>query len=153
MQLRTWRSIVYFAAGLGLIVALFAAAEFFDVALRNICSVSSFLSCAAVDQSGRTSTLGLPDYAWGVGGFAAILAVAGLGERRPDSRPWAWGLVGLTSAGVALSLYLLYVELALIGALCLVCATAYAFGAVAWVGAIGTARAIPRGPPDVRDAD
>jgi uncharacterized membrane protein len=140
MQARTWRSVVYFAAGLGLVVSLFAAAEFFDAALRSICSVSAFFSCSAVDQSGRTSTLGVPDWAWGVFGFVAILGVGGLAERRPTSTGWAWGLVGLTSAGVALSLYLLYVELALIGALCLVCASAYVLGAIAWIGALGTAR-------------
>ncbi|HTZ62171.1 MAG TPA: vitamin K epoxide reductase family protein [Thermoplasmata archaeon] len=136
MRTRSWRSYVYFVAGLGLIVSLFAAAEFFDVALRNICSVSSFLSCAAVDQSGLTSTLGIPDYAWGIGGFVAILLVAAFAERNPDSRPWAWTLVGVTSIGVAVSFYLLYVELALIGALCIVCASAYLLGGASWVGAI-----------------
>ncbi len=142
MQVRAWRSVVFFAAGLGLVVALFAAAEFFDAALRNICSVSSFFSCAAVDDSGRTTTLGVPDYAWGIGGFVAILVVAGIGEKRPTSAPWAWGLVVLTTGGVALSAYLLYVELVLIGALCLVCASAYLLGVVAWVGAFGTARGL-----------
>jgi uncharacterized membrane protein len=150
MRTQTWRSIVFFAAGLGLIVSLFAAAEFFDAALRNICSVSSVISCAAVDQSGRTTTLGIPDYAWGIGGFIAILILAGIAERRPSVHQWTWGLLGLTTVGVALSLYLLYVEIALIGALCLVCACAYFLGVVAWVGAIGLVR---RGPEAVEGTD
>ncbi len=136
MRTRTLRSIVYLAGGLGLIISLFAAAEFFDVSLRAICSVSSFFSCAAVDNSGLTSTLGVPDYAWGIGGFVAILVVAALAERAPSSTGWGWALVALTTAGVALSGYLLYVELGEIGALCLVCASAYLMGGIAWLAAV-----------------
>jgi len=165
MQTRTVRTVVYLAAGLGLIVALFAAAEFFDASLRGICSLSTFFSCATVDQSGRTTTLFLPDYLWGIGGFLAILVAAGLAERSPRSRPWAFTLLGLTTAGVALSFYLMYVELALIGALCIVCASDYLLGAIAWVGAIAlvgrtrtepgpaAASAAPAEPPAEPPAD
>ncbi len=151
MQIRTLRSIVYFAAGLGLIISAFAAAEFFDAALRQVCSFNSFFSCQLIDQSGRTSTLGIPDYAWGVGGFVAILAVAGFSEARPWSRSGIYALVGVTSAGVALSAYLLYVELALIGALCLVCAAAYLMGVVTWIGAIALFRRSSDDPVETED--
>jgi uncharacterized membrane protein len=143
MRTRTLRSVVYFAGGLGLIISLFATAEFFDASLRRICSVSSFLSCSAVDNSGLTSTLGIPDYAWGVGGFVVILLIAGLAERAPRSITWAGALLVVTTAGVALSAYLLYVEVGEIGALCLVCALAYVMGAITWVGAIALARRAP----------
>ena len=143
MRVRTLRSVVYLAAGLGLIVAVFAAAEFFDASLRSICSVSSFFSCQLVDQSGLTTTLGVPDYLWGIGGFVAILVVAALAEQRPADRRRAYALLGVTTAGVALSLYLLYVELAQIHALCLVCVSAYLLCGVAWVGAIAVARRVP----------
>ncbi|MFZ1023263.1 MAG: vitamin K epoxide reductase family protein [Thermoplasmata archaeon] len=143
MQTRTLWSIVYFAAGLGLIISLFAAAEFFDAALRQVCSFNSFFSCQLIDQSGRTNTLGIPDYAWGVGGFVAILVIAGVSEARSQHRGWTYTLLAVTTAGVALSAYLLYVELALIGALCLVCAAAYVMGGVSWIGAIALARRAP----------
>jgi uncharacterized membrane protein len=140
MQTRTLWSIVYFAAGLGLIISLFAAAEFFDAALRQACSFNSFFSCQLIDQSGRTNTLGIPDYAWGVGGFVAILGIAGISEARSRSRGWIYALVAVTTGAIALSAYLLYVELALIGALCLVCVAAYLMGGVSWIGAIVLAR-------------
>jgi uncharacterized membrane protein len=140
MRTRTIRSVVYLAAGIGLIVAIFAAAEFFEASLRSFCTVNTFFSCAAVDNSGRTTTLGIPDYLWGIGGFLAILIVAGLAESRRSDPRCTYALLGVTTAGVALSLYLLYVELALIGALCLVCASAYTFGAIAWIGSIPLAR-------------
>ena len=147
MRTRDVRSVVYLAAGLGLIVAIFAAAEFLDPSLRSVCTVNSFFSCGKVDASALTSTLGVPDYLWGVLGFVAILLVAALAERHRKDRRYAYALLGLTTAGVGLSLYLLYVELAEIQALCLVCASAYLLGGVAWLGAIElTRRALRRGP-------
>jgi uncharacterized membrane protein len=148
MKTRDLRSLTTLAAGIGLLVAIFAAAEFFDASLRGICSINSFFSCALVDESGRTSTLGIPDYLWGIGGFVAILVVAGLAERWDDDPRWAYGLVLLTSAGVALAFYFLYVELAEIHALCVVCAADYVFGGIAWVGAVALAVRARRGPSE-----
>jgi len=153
METRALRSAVYLSALLGIVVSLFALAEFLDASLRGICSVNSFFSCATVDNSGRTTTFGVPDYLWGVGGFVVIFVVAALGERRPTDRRLADGLVLVTTLGVALSVYFLYVELALIHALCLVCAAAYLLGAVGWIAAIGLARHVRRPPPDDPDDD
>ena len=143
MRTRDVRSVVYLAAGLGLVVAFFAAAEFFDAALRSVCSVNSFFSCSLVDQSNYTTTLGVPDYLWGVLGFVAILVVAALAERRPNDQRWAYALLALTSSGVGLALWLLYVELADIHALCPVCVTDYLLCGVAWAGAIALVRRTP----------
>jgi uncharacterized membrane protein len=136
MRLRSIRSLIYLAAGLGLIVALFAAAEFFDASLSQVCSFGGGFSCATVLKSGLTTTLGVQDWLWGVVGFLAILTVAALAESHRKDFRYAYALLALTTAGVGLSLYFLYVELFRIRALCPVCVTAYAFGIVAWVGAI-----------------
>jgi uncharacterized membrane protein len=140
MRTSNLRSLLYLAAGLGLLVSLFATAEYFDASLRGLCSVNSFFSCSLVDNSGRTTTLGVPDYLWGIGGFLAIFVVGGLAEARPEDVRRAGALVLVTTAGVGLSLYLLYVELAEIHALCVVCAAAYLLGAVAWVAALALLR-------------
>ncbi len=136
MRTRNLRSLIYLAGGIGLVVSFFAAAEFFDASLRAICSVNSFFSCALVDQSSKTTTFGIQDYLWGIGGFVVILAVAGVAEKRPREVVWAYALLLLTTLGVAISLYFLYVELAEIHALCPVCVAAYAFGGITWVGSI-----------------
>jgi uncharacterized membrane protein len=136
MRTRSLRSLVYFAAGLGLLVAVFAAAEFFDAALRSVCSVNSFFSCSLIDESAYTTTLGIPDYLWGTGGFVLILVAAALAEQRPKDLNRAYFLLGVTTLGVVLSLYLLYVELALIHGLCPVCATDYLLCGIAWAGSI-----------------
>jgi len=140
MRTRTLRSAIYLAAGIGLLVSIFAAAEFFDASLEALCSVNSFFSCALVDQSGKTTTLGIQDYLWGIGGFVVMFVFAAIAEKRPREVLWAYGLALVTTVGVALSLYFLYVELTEIHALCPVCITAYLFGGIVWVGAIALVR-------------
>lgn len=139
MKTSSLRGTIYLAGLLGLLVAIFAAAEFYTASLRGVCSINQFFSCATVDRSGRTTTLGVQDYLWGVGGFVVLLVVAGLAERRPrDVRP-AYALVFFATAAVALSAYFLYVQLAEIHALCVVCASAETLGAVLWVASIALA--------------
>ncbi len=136
MKTSSLRTLVYLAGGLGLLVSIFAAAEFYVASLQSVCTINSFFSCATVSRSGHTETFGIPDYLWGIGGFVAILLVAGFAERRAEDRRLALGLVALTSAGVGFTIYFLYVQLAIIHAFCVVCATADLFGWIAWVGAI-----------------
>ncbi len=161
MRARTARSLLYLFAGIGLIVAIFAGLEFYEASLRSLCSINSYFSCSTVDTSGKTSTLGIPDYLWGIGGFVLILLFAGISESRPRDRRWVYAVFGLTTVGVALSLYFFYVQIAVIGALCVVCATSYVFGWLSWVAAILLVRApAPRpreakggAPPEPSDSD
>ncbi len=139
MRTRTLRGVIGFAAGLGLLVSLFAAAEYFTASLRSACTLNQFFSCGTVDRSGLTSTLGVPDYAWGIGGFVALLIVAAIAERRGrDPRP-TYVLLALSTAAVLLSASFLYTQLVRIHALCLVCASAEALGFVVWLCALALA--------------
>jgi uncharacterized membrane protein len=153
MRTRSLRSLVYLAAGVGLLAAIFAAAETLDTALEGACTVNNVVSCSAVAHSGLTTILGLPDAAWGIGGFVVIFVVAGLAEARPLDERRAIALVALTAAGTLLSLYFLYIEVAEIHALCLVCATAWIAGWVAFGGSValwlrrGTGDETERTPP------
>jgi uncharacterized membrane protein len=143
MQTRSLRSLVYLAGGIGIIVSIFAGLEIYDASLQSLCSVNSYVSCGAVDTSGRTTLLYVPDYLWGIGGFVLILLVAALAEQLPRDRRRAYGLLAVTTLGIAIAVYFLYVEVALIHALCPVCAGAYVMGVLAWVGAIGLVRRTP----------
>ena len=88
MRTSSLRGLVFLSGALGLLVAIFAAAEFYTASLRSACTINQFFSCATVDRSGLTSTLGVPDYLWGILGFLALLVVAGVAEKRPaDVRP------------------------------------------------------------------
>ncbi|MCI4372296.1 MAG: vitamin K epoxide reductase family protein [Thermoplasmata archaeon] len=139
MRTRTFRSLVYFGGGFGLIASFYAAAEIVDAELSKACSFNQYFSCATILESGKTTTLGIPDYAWGIVGFVAILVLGVLAEQRRRDARFTYLLLGLTTAGVALSLYLLYIEVVEIGGICPVCVTAYFFGWLAWGGAIGLA--------------
>ncbi|MGA8276099.1 MAG: vitamin K epoxide reductase family protein [Thermoplasmata archaeon] len=140
MRTRTFRSLTYFGGGLGLITAIFAAAEFYDAQLAKACSFTNYWSCGKILSSNLTTTFGIQDWAWGVAGFVVILALAVLAERRPRDSRIPYLLLLITTAGVAISLYFLYVEVDLIGGLCPVCVVSYLLGGVAWVGAIGLAQ-------------
>lgn len=80
-------------------------------------------ACERVQDSPYAQFLGLPVAAYGVAGFAALLAVAlaGLGERwmtHPGPSRLAAGLAGI---GVLFAVYLTYLEIAVIHDVCRWC--------------------------------
>jgi uncharacterized membrane protein len=121
---------VLLLAGLGL--SIYAWYESTHPAAQGSCSLSAFVSCAKVDQSGHTTTLGIPDYAFGVGGFALMLALD-IPLYRTYLRRWLIALLGVSALGALLSVYLAGVELLVIQALCLVCTGTYLLNAAALV--------------------
>jgi uncharacterized membrane protein len=156
MRARTCRSLLALGGSLGLVVSIFAALEFYYASLTAVCTVNAFVSCALIAHSGKTTTLGVQDYLWGVGGFVLILLFAGLSERRRQDDRITYFLFALTTAGIALSVYFLYVELVEIRGLCPVCLAAYVCGVAAWVGSFGLAqRAYRRAhpPPELASPD
>jgi len=136
MRTRSIRSVIYFAAGLGLITSIFTYVESLEASLQSLCTVNAFVSCSAVAHSGKTTLFGISDSFIGIGGFILILVVAAIAESRRREMLWPYLLLFLTTGGVALSFYFGYVELGEIHALCPVCLTAYVFGFIAWGGSI-----------------
>lgn len=124
MRSETLHALLPLAIVAGLGFSLFAAAETLDPALQGICSVSPFLSCAKVDQSGHTLTLGVQDYLWGIGGFV-LLFVLDVQVYRLGRGRWLDALTLVSAAGLVLSVYLASVELLVIRAFCLVCFASY----------------------------
>jgi uncharacterized membrane protein len=116
-------------AGLGL--SAFATYETFFPAAASVCSPTPLISCSKVDQSGHTTTLGVPDWLIGLGGFVALLAL-----EIPLYATWRRDLltavVALSGIGLAVAAYLAYVELAVIHALCPVCFSTYAVDGIAF---------------------
>ncbi|MCI4320591.1 MAG: vitamin K epoxide reductase family protein [Thermoplasmata archaeon] len=122
--------LVLIVAGLGL--SAFAAYETVYPAAAGICSISPFFSCSKVDQSGHTTTLNVADWKIGIAGFVALLAVD-VPLYITWRRDLLQGLVALSGIGVGVSLYLGYVELAVIHALCPVCFSTYLVNAVVFL--------------------
>ncbi|MCI4324974.1 MAG: vitamin K epoxide reductase family protein [Thermoplasmata archaeon] len=108
--------------GLGL--AVFATLETYIPPLQGACSVNPFISCSKVDTSNHTSTLGIPDWSIGVAGFVVLL-----GLEIPLYRTWRrdllTGVLAVSGLGIVAAVYLGYVELDVIHALCPVCFSTY----------------------------
>src|SRR5215217_1046845 len=80
-------------------------------------------SCEKVQTSKWATFLGFPVGAWGVGYYLAVLgmAVAGLTPRFAESRTLSRILANVTAVGLLFSLWLTYLELFVIDAICQWC--------------------------------
>lgn len=94
--------------------------------------------CETVQLSKWATFLGLPVAAWGVLYYVALFGVALLGtmERFVDA-PWiSHALLALTSWGVAFSMWLTYLELYVINAICRFCVVSAVLVTVLFVTSI-----------------
>jgi uncharacterized membrane protein len=116
----TKRMLAALIALVGLFVALDLTLYKVGVIGELACSIGS---CEAVQTSRWSTFLGLPVAAWGLAFYASVLAMAltGLMERYEDSRPLALGMLALTAWGALFSLWLTYIELFVIHAICQWC--------------------------------
>lgn len=94
--------------------------------------------CNAVQTSPYASFLGIPVGVLGVAGYALILLAWGWSRKRADGRP-ALVLVGLTGAGVLFSIYLTYLEIFVIGAVCAWCLASAVLMALLLISSVETA--------------
>lgn len=116
----TKRMLAALIALVGLFVALYLTLYKIGVIGQLTCSIGS---CETVNTSRWSLFLGLPVAAWGLGYYTAVFALAllGLSERYADSRLLALGMVVLTAWGTLFSLWLTYLELFVIHAICQWC--------------------------------
>ncbi len=106
---------------LGLLLATYLLLHRLGFTGPLICGSSA--SCDTVQASRYAAFLGIPVAAWGVGGYATLLAIAlaGLQPRWAERRePTLW-LALLSGLGVAFTAYLTYLELFVIRAVCRWC--------------------------------
>ena len=88
----------------------------------NSCQINSFFSCGTVGLSGHTSLLGIPFWAMGVAWFPFLLVI-GLFLSKEI-------LLLLLVVGDMFTVYLWYLELGVIHAVCPVCVSLYVFNYV-----------------------
>ncbi len=128
MKANVLHRLLLLAILVGLGFSVFAAFEVLDTALTSACSVNPFLSCGAVASSGDTGFPPprgpIPDYAVGLLGFIALLALD-IPLLRTYRGIWLKGVIILATLGLVVSAALAYVELAIIQHLCPVCLGAY----------------------------
>jgi uncharacterized membrane protein len=84
------------------------------------CSVQGLSNCNVVAQSPYAKLFGIPIAAYGVVFYAALFALAAL-ELVLRDRRLRRTIQGAAALGLAASLYFLYLQVAVIGALCVYC--------------------------------
>jgi uncharacterized membrane protein len=114
------RMLVALIALAGVFVALYLTLYKLGYIGTLACAVGS---CETVQTSKWATFLGLPVGAWGVGYYLVVLALGliGLTPRYADTRRLSEVLVWLTGFGLAFSLWLTYLELFVIDAICQWC--------------------------------
>lgn len=129
---RTQARLALLCAGVGLAASAYAAYVhyhlLYDPAYRSLCDVSTTVSCTTVYQSRFSTFRGIPVAI--VGGIwfavAGLLALGGLTARDTVRESVPGYLFVLSTAALAVVLYLGYASFFLIKAVCLVCLTTYA---------------------------
>jgi uncharacterized membrane protein len=104
----------------GIFVALYLLLYKLGMIGNLSCSVGS---CETVNSSKWATFLGLPVAGWGVGWYVAmfVLALVSTGARFEDSVVVSTVLLGVATTGLVFSLYLTYLELFVIDAICQWC--------------------------------
>jgi uncharacterized membrane protein len=119
----------------GLFVALYLALFKLGYIGTLVCAVGS---CEVVQTSKWATFLGYPVAVWGVAYYVAVLAVclAGLRAGLVDDRRVSQLLVVMTGIGVVFSLWLTYLELFVIDAICMWCVVSAILASILFVLAL-----------------
>lgn len=128
-------------AAAGLAASTYLTVEHYRSPGTLACPANATFNCAAVTTSEQATLLGLPVALLGVGYFLAILALCWPTVWRVWTRPVVWARAGLAGVGAVFVLYLVYVELLVVNAICLWC-TAVHIIALALFGVISLATAL-----------
>jgi uncharacterized membrane protein len=151
------RQTIALLALVGLFVALYLWLHALGFGGAIKCGASG--GCEVVQTSQWAVFLGLPVAFYGVAGYFALLAVAILGLRPAalPERKWSVLLAGLASAGFLFTVYLTYIELFVIHAICRWCVGSAVIITLIWIvsllslrsPAIRTDRATSQPPRDL----
>jgi len=126
------RMLVALVALAGVFIALYLTLYKLGYIGTLACAVGS---CETVQTSKWATFLGFPVGAWGVAYYLAVLALAliGLTARYADSRQLSDVLLGVTGFGLLFSLWLTYLELFVIHAICQWCVVSAILAAILFV--------------------
>lgn len=116
MKLRVWRTLL---AVVGLGISVYLTFVHYDAHVPLVCTDNSFINCGRVITSPQSVVAGLPLAVWGILWFVVLGVAIGL---RREPRSWSrvldlgWAVVGALSV-----VYFIYIELFVVGVLCLWC--------------------------------
>lgn len=119
-----WARLSLAASLAGFAVAAYLSVQHYDAAVPLACSSTGAVNCEQVLTSPYAAVGGLPVAVWGAVWFAgaAALSVLSLTRGGRAGAPWMqYAALGWATVGAAAVLRLVYVELAVIGSICLWC--------------------------------
>lgn len=130
------RQTIAVLALVGLFIALYL--WFHRIGLIGVLSCGVEGGCETVQTSPYAVLWGSPVALYGVGGYAALLALSlvGLHPRLVMQHAVTTGLLGLATAGFGFTLYLKYVEFFVIHAVCRWCVASAVIITAIWVVAL-----------------
>jgi uncharacterized membrane protein len=110
----------------GLAVSVYLLIDHYTATAPLACPEGTVVNCERVTTSPQSMILGLPVALFGVVYFVAMATLSWPGAWPPRNR-WTAGLrAGLATGGVASVIYLVYVELFIVDAICLWCTAVHA---------------------------
>ncbi len=126
------RTLIALVALVGIFVATYLALYKLGYIGQLVCAVGS---CEKVQTSKWATMFGIPIAVWGVGYYVGILAIAlaGTTAALADRRGVSQLLLALTTFGLLFSLWLTYLELAVIDAICQWCVVSAVLAATLFV--------------------
>ena len=122
MERLTGAYLITAAIGIGL--AIYVTIEYLTLNF-NSCNINQFLSCGGVYQSGYTSLFGIPFYLMGLVWFPAVLIIGAASSRKGSKLVNGEYLLPLLMIGNVFTIYLWYLELAVIHIVCPLCVSLY----------------------------
>jgi uncharacterized membrane protein len=113
-------------AAAGLAVSIYLTAVHYTSPEVLACSASGIIDCDAVTTSSQSVLLGIPVTVLGIAFFVGMLVMNLPTLWRSDSPTLRWGRFGAVAAGMVFVLWLIYVEIHLVHAICLWCTVVHA---------------------------
>lgn len=123
MTLRRWDAVRLLLALAGVGVMAYLTAVHYSAGARVACPSGGAVNCETVLSSVQSRVLGVPLSVLGLAWFGVAAALAAAALRLAGREPSGLSLASLawTASGAVMVLYLVYVELGMLGAICLWC--------------------------------
>lgn len=140
-----WLLLSAVLAAAGAAVAAYLTWQWYAAVDSPWCSPNDFFNCDTVRKSVYSAIAGMPTATVGLGGFVLLLALSTLGllgwQRLGPFALDAW-LLGFAGLGAVLGFGLTLIEIFVIHAVCILCATGFALD----LGVLAVAVAVRRAP-------
>jgi uncharacterized membrane protein len=148
---RWWAATGSLVSVAGLAVSAYLTVAHYRSASTLACPDTGLINCAKVTTSSYAVVFGVPLVIGGLAFFAAMIGLQLPAAWRSANRAVRWARLGIAVAGMGMVLWLVYVELFRLDAICLWCSVVHVLTFVLFVVTVGGSAALSA--PDHLDDD